>query len=297
MPKNTPAPDVSITHELIHTLLSEFIPDLANEPLELVGSGWDNEIHRVGSNHAVRLPRREESSQLVAKEQRWLPELEAQLPVAIPTPTYAGSPAFGYPWQWSVVPWLSGVTLAHAPLTNVSEVLEGIANFVNALHVPAPDDAPKNPYRGVELGDRSDSFESNLDELEPERRPQILELWDDLVDTPVWGGDAVWLHGDLHPLNMLMRAGKVHAVIDFGDLCAGDPATDFAIAWMLFDEAEREIFRRALLLNDKSIDVHTWHRSRAWALYFGVMYVANSADNETLRRIGEATLARVLDPS
>lgn len=291
-----PAPDAAITHELIHTLLSEFAPELANEPLEMVGSGWDNEMHRVGTGHAVRLPRREESSQLVKNEQRWLPELEDQLPVAIPTPIFAGGPAFGYPWNWSVVPWLPGVALAHAPLTNTSGLIEDIAAFLNALHVPAPEEAPKNPYRGDVLSERTDALNDNIEEIDPELQPQISELWDQLVDTPEWGGEPLWIHGDLHPLNVLMRAGRVNAVIDFGDLCAGDPATDFAIAWMLFDEAQREAFRKALLINDKSIDVHTWNRSRAWALYFGVTYLANSADNETMRRIGETTLTSVLDP-
>ena len=118
-----------------------------------------------------------------------------------------------------------------------------------------------------------------------------------MVDTPEWGGDPLWIHGDLHPMNVLMRAGRVHAVIDFGDLCAGDPATDFAIAWMLFDEAQRDAFRKAVNINDKSIDVHTWNRSRAWALSLSVTYLANSADNETMRRIGEDTLSRVLEES
>ena len=297
MPKDMPPADVAITHELIHALLSEFVPELVDEPLELVGSGWDNEMHRVGAHHVVRLPRREESSKLVENEQRWLPELEEQLPVAIPTPTYAGSPAFGYPWHWSVVPWLPGVPLAHAPLARPSSLLEDLPSFLNALHVPAPNDAPKNPYRGVALDERSDSFESSLDEIDPDRRPQILELWERVVDTPEWGGDPLWIHGDLHPMNVLMRAGRVHAVIDFGDLCAGDPATDFAIAWMLFDEAQRDAFRKAVNINDKSIDVHTWNRSRAWALSLSVTYLANSADNETMRRIGEDTLSRVLEES
>ena len=297
MPKDMPPADVAITHELIHALLSEFVPELVDEPLELVGSGWDNEMHRVGAHHVVRLPRREESSKLVENEQRWLPELEEQLPVAIPTPTYAGSPAFGYPWHWSVVPWLPGVPLAHAPLARPSSLLEDLPSFLNALHVPAPNDAPKNPYRGVALDERSDSFESSLDEIDPDRRPQILELWERLVDTPEWGGDPLWIHGDLHPMNVLMRAGRVHAVIDFGDLCAGDPATDFAIAWMLFDEAQRDAFRKAVNINEKSIDVHTWNRSRAWALSLSVTYLANSADNETMRRIGEDTLSRVLEES
>ena len=36
----------------------------------------------------------------------------------------------------------------------------------------------------------------------------------------------LWLHGDLHPANLLVRDGRIGGVIDFGDLTAGDPATD-----------------------------------------------------------------------
>jgi aminoglycoside phosphotransferase (APT) family kinase protein len=49
-----------------------------------------------------------------------------------------------------------------------------------------------------------------------------------------WDGPPIWLHGDLHPFNLVVNQGRLSAVIDFGDLCAGDPATDLAVAWMLF---------------------------------------------------------------
>ena len=88
MPNNTPAAEVDISHDLIHALLQEFMPELANEPLEMVGAGWDNEIHRVGADHAVRLPRREAASGLIENEQRWLPELADALPVIIPCLLY-----------------------------------------------------------------------------------------------------------------------------------------------------------------------------------------------------------------
>lgn len=295
MSKNTPAADVAISHDLIHALLQEFAPELANEPVEHVASGWDNEMHRVGAQHAVRLPRREASSKLIENEHRWLPELEDQLPIAIPTPTLAGQPAFGYPWRWSVVPWLAGVPLAHAPMLDQASILQDLAEFLNALHTSAPSDAPHNPYRGVPLLDRTEALQSSAEELDPDLAEDVLALWEELVDTPAWGGDPLWIHGDLHPLNLLVRAGYLSAAIDFGDVCAGDPATDFAVAWMLFDGDDREAFRRALHLDGKSVDIHTWNRARAWALSLGATYVANSADSPTLRRIGNATLTRVLE--
>jgi aminoglycoside phosphotransferase (APT) family kinase protein len=36
------------------------------------------------------------------------------------------------------------------------------------------------------------------------------------------------LHADLHPANLLTRDGNFCGVVDFGDMCAGDPACDLA---------------------------------------------------------------------
>ncbi len=292
-----PKPDaeVTISHDLIHQLLAEHVPHLADEPVELVASGWDNEIHRVGEHHAVRLPRRELAAALVANEQRWLPELADRLPVDIPVPVHAGGPAFGYPWSWSVVPWLPGVPLAHAPALDQQALIDDLAGFLNALHVPAPDDAPDNPYRGIALRARTEKVREHVaacgDLIDGDA---ALALWDELVDTPPWGGEPMWVHGDLHPMNILIRAGRVSAVIDFGDLCSGDPATDLAIAWMCFDPEGRDAFRKALRIDDKTIGVHTWNRARGWALGMGLAYLAFSADDPTMRRIGQTTLGQVL---
>ncbi len=295
MPKTTPAAEVEISHDLIHALLQEFMPDLASEPLEMVGAGWDNEIHRVGVDHAVRLPRREVASALIENEQRWLAELDETLPVTIPTPIYAGRPAFGFPWHWSVIPWIPGVALAHAPALNSDRFMDELAAFLNALHVPAPEDAPHNPVRGVPLPSRNEAFSANVEVLEDVDHGAIRALWSELVDTPEWGGEPTWIHGDLHPLNMLVRAGHLHAVIDFGDLSAGDPATDLSVAWMVFDDQQRGEFRKRLSIDGKSVGIHMWNRARAWALYLAVAYLAHSADDPTLRRIGKATLRQVME--
>lgn len=294
MSGNKPASEVTISHDLIETLLKEFVPELADQPLTLLGEGWDNEVHRLGDHHAVRLPRREAAASLIESEQRWLPELAPRLPLPIPTPTYAGRPAFGFPWAWSIVPWLPGVPLAHAPLPTEERLLDDLSGFLNALHVPAPDDAPSNPYRGVPLTDRADDVHERIGALTNVDHDALRALWDELLDTPTWGGESVWLHGDFHPLNVLVRGGRLSAVIDFGDICAGDPATDFAIAWMMFGSSARNEFRKRLTIDGRSVDIHTWNRARGWALALGTAYLAHSADDPTMRRIGEITLGAVL---
>jgi aminoglycoside phosphotransferase (APT) family kinase protein len=277
------------------------VKDLKDETIEFHDAGWDNEIHRVGSAHAVRLPRREAAATLIENEQRWLPELAPILPLPIPAPTHSGKPAFGFPWHWSVVPWLPGVPLAHAPAIATNILIDQLSGFLNALHVPAPEEAPHNPFRGVPLAERADVVEERIEQITPIVSSQGIDidhvraLWHELLGTPVWGGESHWLHGDLHPLNLLVRGGRLSAVIDFGDITAGDPATDLSVAWMLFAvEDDRNAFRKLLTIDGRSVDIHTWNRSRAWALSHAVGCIANSADDPTIRRIGSTTLANVL---
>ena len=73
----------------------------------------------------------------------------------------------------------------------------------------------------------------------------MLALWDESLQVPDWDGAPLWLHGDLHPTNVLVHAGRLSAVIDFGDITAGDPATDLSVAWMMFDASQRPLLRAA----------------------------------------------------
>lgn len=294
MSKPKPSAEVEIGHELLLTMLKEFLPEFAEEQIEYVGAGWDNEIHRVGADHAIRMPRRKAAARLIENEQRWLPELAPILPLPIPAPIFAGHGAFGYPWAWSLVPWFPGVPLAHSPALDQAQLIDDLSNFLNSLHVPAHEDAPSNEFRGVPLAERDKGLRRNLANTEGVDSEAVLELWESLVDGPAWGGEPIWLHGDLHPLNLLVRSGRLSAVIDFGDVTSGDPACDIAVAWMLFDDEGRSAFRTALRIDGRSVDIHTWNRARAWALSLAVAYLANSADEPTMSRIGHTTLRQVL---
>lgn len=296
-----PPAEIQISHDLIDSLLKEFVPELVGEPIEFVASGWDNEIHRVGKDHAVRLPRRKEGAPLLEHEQRWLPELAEALPLSIPVPIHAGRPAFGFPWHWSIVPWIEGIPLAHSPALDSKTLIGQLTSFLSALHIPAPAIAPVNLHRGGPLEERTQIVADRIDNIEPLlyelglEIEQIKSLWAELVETPAWGDEPTWLHGDLHPMNVLVRGGRVAGVIDFGDITSGDPATDLAIAWMMLDEeTDRNSFRQLSAVNGRSIDVHTWKRARAWALSHATAVLESSSDDPSMRRMGETTLRNVV---
>jgi aminoglycoside phosphotransferase (APT) family kinase protein len=124
-------------------------------------------------------------------------------------------------------------------------------------------------------------------------RARVLAAWEHLVRTPPWPAAPLWIHGDLHPGNLVFRDGRLSAVIDFGDLAAGDPATDLSVAWMMSASA-RLAFRDAARNSDSAIDDHTWARARGWALALGVAYLAHSRNDPRLETLGVTTVHAVL---
>ncbi|HEX4819430.1 MAG TPA: aminoglycoside phosphotransferase family protein [Acidimicrobiales bacterium] len=274
----------------MRSLLRSQFPDLATLDIVEIASGWDNVIFRVGDELTARLPRREVAAVLIEHEQRWLPTFADRLPLPIPVPLRAGQPALGYPWRWSICPWLPGETALRAPVSN-RDAADALGQFVASLSTPAPPDAPTNPLRGIPLAGRTERLEMNLHVLgDAVDDVEVRALWCELVATPAWDGPAMWIHGDLHPGNVLVDNGQLAAVIDFGDLTGGDPAMDLSAAWMFFPPEIRPTFRAAA----GGCDDATWARARGWALAFGIACLASSADNEEYTALGRHTTEEAL---
>jgi aminoglycoside phosphotransferase (APT) family kinase protein len=207
-----------------------------------------------------------------------------------------GRPGAGYPWWWSIVPLLPGEVAAQRPPADPRRAATTLGGFLGALHAPAPPDAPANPVRGIPLAARGESFGQNLRLLGGAvDQAAVRAAWDAALATPVWDGPPLWLHGDLHPANILVDRGLLSGVIDFGDITAGDPATDMSVAWMLLPAGDHAAFRDAYLAaSGRPVSAHTWARARGWALALAVTLLAHSADNPMMAGIGRRTLAAVL---
>lgn len=293
-----PAAEVDIDEPTVRALLVEQHPDLADLPLRELTAGWDNVLWRLGHDLVVRLPRRQLSAQLMINEQRWLPHLAPSLPLPIPSPIRLGVPSSVYPWSWSVVPWLDGRPGDRAKITRPDHAARRLGEFFRALHREAPPDAPRNPFRGIPLSERTDTFESRLRSLMGKVDLDATRaVWDRAVAAEPWSGPPVWLHGDAHPANVLVSGGSVCAVLDFGDVCAGDPATDLAAAWMLLPSLAMPAFFEAY----GAIDAALTRRALGWAVLFGLMLLEIGLDRSpgsghpTYEPIARATLARTLE--
>jgi aminoglycoside phosphotransferase (APT) family kinase protein len=291
-----PAAEVSVPPDLVRRLLEAQQPDLAHLPIRGMAYGWDNLMYRLGDGLAVRLPRRAAAAGFIVHEQRWLPVVAPRLPLPVPAPVRAGRPALGYPWPWSVVPFLPGRLAAREPPADLAGAAASLGRFLATLHVPAPPDAPANPLRGVPLAERTAAVTENLGITGGlVDHGAAMRAWRAALATPAWGGAPVWLHGDLHPANILVHRGIISGVIDFGDITAGDPAADLSVAWMLLPADCRGAFRDAYRAASGHADSDdTWARARGWALALSLACLAHSADNPLIAAIGRRTIGAVL---
>ncbi|MFF2081532.1 aminoglycoside phosphotransferase family protein [Kitasatospora sp. NPDC058162] len=258
---------IEITEDLVRELLRDQHPDLAGLPLRLGARGWDNQMWRLGDDLAVRLPWvTEAASAMLRKEHDWLPALPQPLPLPIPAPRRLGEPSERFPHPWLVTTWVPGTPADRAPVTRAEAAAETLAAFLTALHRPAPASAPTGA-RGGPLADQAEHVVKGLASaaamgLIPDP-DTIRAIWEDAVTAPAWTGPALWIHGDLHPANVLTADGTLCGIIDFGTLCAGDPAGDLAAAWSLLPDGGADLFHRAYRPTQ---DPATLRRARGWAV-------------------------------
>ncbi|RLP76415.1 aminoglycoside phosphotransferase family protein [Mycetocola tolaasinivorans] len=288
-----PAADIRIDEALVSELLRSGAPALAHHAPVASGEGFDAVMYRVGPEHAVRLPRRAHAADLIEIEQRWLPVLSEGIATQTPVALLAGKACAEFPRPWSIVPWIEGETVASMPVAERSGLAVGLARFVGDFQRAAPASAPANAYRGVPLQNRDHDVRGYLQTAGISQSDELLEIWEQALRAPVWNGPALWLHGDLHPGNLIARDGVLTGVIDFGDLTAGDPATDIATAWLTLNREDRDLFFEAIEPS-YDLDEPLLERAQGWALLMSVAILSAAPDNPDLVGIARHTIAQLV---
>jgi aminoglycoside phosphotransferase (APT) family kinase protein len=283
---------MDITVALVRRMVAAQFPQWATLPIKPVEfGGWDNRTFHLGENMTVRLPSAEGYSPQVAKEHRWLPRLAPLLPLPIPIPLALGAPVGGYPWHWSIYPWLDGEIATVGHIADCQQFAGVLAQFLIALQrIDAADGPPPGPHNFFRGGP--------LSVYDGETR-QAIAVLDGQIDTDAatavweaalaakWHGSPVWLHGDVAAGNLLVKDGRLSAIIDFGCSGVGDPACDLVIAWTFLKGDSRELFRSVI-----SADKAMWARARGWALWKAMKTLVESMGADPVRA---AESRRVID--
>ncbi|MEW1694310.1 MULTISPECIES: aminoglycoside phosphotransferase family protein [unclassified Streptomyces] len=285
-----PRPDA----EAVRRLVAGTFPEWAGLPVRAVPSaGTDNLMFRLGDDLVVRLPRVPYAAHHVAKEQRWLPLLAPHLPLDVPVPVGRAGPGPDFPMPWSVYRWLDGDDTHTVPLTDLAHAAGELGRFGTALRAVDTSGGPAS-FRGGPVTDWEDGqLPGAVRGLAAEGAVDAdlaTAAWAAALRVPHWDGPPVWLHGDLLPGNLLGRAGRLSAVIDFGGLGTGDPACDLLPAWSLLTADSRPLFREAARTDDA-----TWARGRGWALAWGLVTEHHYREtNPVLASVARRTRAEAL---
>ena len=225
---------IEITADLVRDLLQVQHPDLAGMTIREVAGGWGNHMWRLGDELVVRMQRMDPTPDRQLEERRWLPVLAPRLPLPVPTPVRFGEPSERFPKHWTVMTWVPGEPLDRGSITRGAHAADALAGFLRALQVEAPAEAPITTDRGAHPSTCADGFETFFRAVVPDdRAAAVRSVWDDAVAAPPWEGPPVWVHGDLHPANVVVSDGTLSGIVDFGDMTAGDPAWDLAAGWVL----------------------------------------------------------------
>jgi aminoglycoside phosphotransferase (APT) family kinase protein len=297
---DTSSDRLPIDAHLVLRLISAQFPQWADLPVTPVASdGWDNSTFHLGAHMKVRLPSAARYVAQVDKEYRWLPRLAPRLPLPIPVPLAVGAPGEGYPFPWSVYQWLDGEPASVTPIADMRQIALDLAGFLVALQridaTGGPPAGAHNFYRGGPLRVYDAQTRQTLDVLAGDVDTAAATAAWDAALAATWSGPPVWVHGDVSAGNLLVKGGRLSAVIDFGSSAVGDPACDLVIAWTLLEGESREAFRAAM-----PADGATWARGRGWALWKALITLAqhreaNPVEAAQARRVVQAVLEDPLE--
>ncbi len=286
------APTVVVDENQARALITHAFPELSDSKLTFVGAGWDNTAWRA-DDIVFRFPRRGIARALMQTETMVLPRIAPKLPLPITAPTHIGEPTDDYPYPWAGYRWMPGETGCRAQHINASASAHSLGAFLRVLH-SLPTAVPGDDWRGNVRGQVT-KLTRTLDLMTPGTLQDVAAIQTQigaLEHTPMHSGPDVLCHGDLYARHVLFTDGTPSGVIDWGDVHRGDPATDIAVAFMLFEPEHHGEFRAAY----GPIDTDTWRRARFRALFSGVYQVhyATSVGDVALQRAGRAAIRRAL---
>lgn len=258
------ANEVAVDLGVVRDLLVQQQPEWASLSLARVTTwGTDHVIFRLGDDLSVRLPKIDWAADQGDKEQRWLPLIAAAVGVNVPVPLFVGQPQGSFPYRWYVSPWLGGEN--PSPASDLTALAQDLATFIGQLHNIDTTDAPRPApgERGGSLLLADAATRESAEQLRGQTDVDaLLDAWQVGVTAAAWDRSPRWVHGDLMEGNLLVRHGRLVAVIDWGSCKAGDPAIDLIAGWTVFDEAGRDVLCERLGFVDDAMRL----RARAWAV-------------------------------
>ena len=262
----------------------------------VVSHGTVNALFRLGDHIVLRFglfPSGDPAwrEELLAAQET-VARLAARVAVQLPVPLAVGEPGDGFPGFWAVYEWIPGET-PESRITDLDIFAIDLAAFTRTLHhMPTDGRTWDGLTRGGPLVDRDAQVrECIFDSAALVDARRVEAVWDECLAAPQVGQGDVWIHADLMPGNLLVRDGRLVAVIDCEGLCVGDLSVDLMPAWNLLPAGPRDTFRREL-----AVDEAAWTRGRGWALCQAIVALSYYVEtNKVMAETALHTLAALLE--
>lgn len=241
--------EVRVDEALARKLVATQFPPLPERSLEFLGEGWDYAAFLVDESLVFRFPRREIGVPGTQREIAKLPVLAPLLPVAIPRPHQVGRPSDAFPWPFYGAPYLRGAEPDGALSDQARAALaRPLAQVLRALHAPATlaasgDGLPVDPMGRADMVVRAPRTRETLAAIAELWQPpeEIDALLEQALALPPSEPSAV-CHGDLHFRQLLVDGSTLSGIVDWVDLCLGDPAMDLSLVFGFLPPSVRHEF-------------------------------------------------------
>lgn len=277
----------AVDRALAARVVARHVPHLAHLPLGDPFTGYRSTGFRLGEDRAVRFPTGALGVAQLERIARSLPVVVPHLPVPVPAIEVLVPAGDEFPVPWAVTAWVDGAPLLADPPTAATARDLGAA--LRALHAaPAADGVPPNQWARP-LDAWTPAVLARLDQVAAMlgrgfRHRRARALWAAAVAAP-GPASAGWVHGDLTPMNLVQRDGRLAGLLDWGEVGVGDPAVDIGHAWSLVAADDL-----ALLLDAYGpLDRATRTRARGVAVLKCAAYAAST--DPALAALGRRGLA------
>lgn len=286
--------DIDINEIVVKNILAAQFPDLIILSIKLIGEGWDNRVYLVNEKIVFRFPRRKVAVELIARENKLLPNLPSFADVVIPIPYFIGSPSETYPYEFQGYNLISGTSSYRANLSNNERNLSlpTLAKFLRQLH-------SIDEKHAILLGAESqvfDSSEMNMDSVITvlqERVKTIIDtnifiinqdLFQEEINTvknlKLDFSEKCLVHGDLDCRHLIFNDKELVGVIDWGDAGINHKAVDLSIIWLFYPMEQHAQFFEIY----GEVDDASWQYARFLGLYgaFTLMLYGHDINDRAL---------------
>lgn len=288
-------PDIEVTAPLARRLIESQFPALRIARLDAVAEGWDNTVFRVNDSWLFRFPRRQLAIDGVLREREILPLLAGRLPAPVPLPAFQGTPSADFPWPFFGYRELPGKEVCAVELIPEARVrLVGeLAGFLRHLHGPEIREdlgvrLPRDPFARADMKVRIPKTLTALADVKQRGIVDEIRPWEALVKAAghIAPEPKAVVHGDLHFRHWLSdELGELRGVLDWGDICVGDPAMDLQMYWSFCKPVERPVFAAAY----GSVRADTMHAARVIAIFVAASLAAWASARGQAAVLAEAT--------